>query len=188
MLIAMKGLIGSGKTTSAEYLHKKYNAYHYNCDKRVKAIYASHKEVIAEVNSKILNTVSDSIDLKQLAKIAFGDKQKLLELEAIIYPYLEAEIEALSENYEFVLIDGQQIDKLELDISWSISIIIDEDILIQRVVARDGRSIEQIKEILDIQRSYQMNSDFIVYNNSKLMDLKISLDKVMEEIYEKTSR
>lgn len=188
MLIAIKGLIGSGKTTAANYLHQKYNVYHYNCDLEVKAIYKNHQDVIREVNKKILKTNSDSIDLQQLRMIAFGDKQKLLELEAIVYPYLEAEIDAVAENNLIVLVDGQQIDKLELDFDHSICLKLDEKLLVERVQKRDGRSEAEIKQILDIQNSYQINSDFIVENNGSIAELEAALDGVMEEINEKASR
>ncbi len=188
MLIAIKGLIGSGKTTAANYLHQKYNVYHYNCDIEVKEIYKYHKEVIKEVNEKILHTESDSIDMKQLRVVAFGDKQRLLELEAIVYPYLEAEIDAVAEQNDVVLIDGQQIDKLELEFDYSLCLKLDEPLLIERVSKRDGRTVEEIEQILDIQKSYEVSSDFIVENNGSLADLEASLDAVMEEINEKASR
>lgn len=188
MLIAIKGLMGSGKTTTAEYLHQKYNVYHYNCDKRVKEIYKTHKEVIQKVNEQILNASSDHIDMQQLKVIAFGNKQKLLELESIVYPYLEAEIDAVDSKYDIVLVDGQQIDKLELEIGYSICLKLEENLLIERVSKRDGRTTEEIEQILDIQKSYELSSDITVENNGSLEDLKASLDVVMEEINEKASR
>lgn len=188
MLIAIKGLIGSGKTTTAEYLHQKYNVYHYNCDKRVKEIYKTHKEVIRQVNEQILKTESDHIDMQQLKVIAFGDKQKLLLLESIVYPYIEAEIDTVAEQYEIVLVDGQQIDKLELDITYSICLKLEEQLLIERVSKRDGRTRPEIEQILDIQKSYELSSDFTVENSGSLEQLKAALDVVMEEINEKASR
>lgn len=188
MLIAIKGLIGSGKTTTAEYLHEKYNVYHYNCDKRVKAIYKTHKEVIKQVNKQILNTEADSIDMQQLKVIAFGDKQKLLQLESIVYPYIEAEIDSVTDLYDIVLVDGQQIDKLDLDISFSICLKLEEHLLIERVEKRDGRTKEEIEQILDIQKGYELSSDYVVENNGSLDDLKLSLDKFMEVASEKASR
>lgn len=188
MLIAIKGLIGSGKTTTAEYLHEKYNVYHYNCDKRVKAIYKTHKEVIKQVNTQILNTEADTIDMQQLKVIAFGDKQKLFQLESIVYPYIEAEIDSVTDLYDIVLVDGQQIDKLDLDISFSICLKLEEHLLIERVEKRDGRTKEEIEQILDIQKSYELSSDYVVENNGSLDDLKLSLDKFMEVASEKASR
>lgn len=188
MLIAIKGLIGSGKTTTSNYLHEKYNAYHYNCDERVKKIYASHKEVIKRVNNEVLGTDLDYIDMGQLRIVAFGDESKLAQLEKIIYPYLEAEIDTVSEEYDFVLLDCQQIDKLELDITYNICLKLDEDILVKRVQERDNRSEQQIQDILDIQKQYQIKSDFTVTNNGSVEQLHQELDKVMEEINEKASR
>lgn len=188
MLIAIKGLIGSGKTTTAEYLHQKYNVYHYNCDQRVKKIYSTHKEVIELVNKHILNTESDVIDMQQLKIIAFGNKDKLLELESIVYPYLEAEIDSVCDQYDIVLIDGQQIDKLDLEFDYSICLKLDDKLIIDRVAKRDGRTKEEIEQILDIQKSYEQNSDFTIENNGSENDLKSALDTLMEAINEKANR
>lgn len=188
MLIAIKGLIGSGKTTTSNYLHEKYNAYHYNCDERVKKIYSSHDEVIKRVNTEVLNNDLDYIDMSLLRTVAFGDKRKLAKLEQIIYPYLEAEIDTVSEEYDFILLDCQQIDKLDLDITYNICLKLDEELLIKRVQERDNRSTEQIKDILKIQQQYEIKSDFTVTNNGTVKQLHKELDKVMEEINEKASR
>lgn len=188
MLIAIKGLIGSGKTTTSNYLHEKYNAYHYNCDERVKKIYSTHAEVIKRVNAEVLNNDLDYIDMSLLRTVAFGDKRKLAKLEQIIYPYLEAEIDTVSEEYDFILLDCQQIDKLDLDITYNICLKLDEELLIKRVQERDNRSTEQIKDILKIQQQYEIKSDFTVTNNGTVKQLQKELDKVMEEINEKASR
>lgn len=188
MLIAIKGLIGSGKTTTAEYLHEKYGAYHYNCDARVKSIYKTHKEVIAAVNSQVLDTESDVIDIQQLRTVAFGDAQKLLKLESIIYPYLVAEVDSICEEYPIVLLDCQQVDKMELEIDYNFLLKLDDEKLIERVIARDGRSESQIKDILAIQRQYELKSDYTIENSGSKQQLKEKIDEVMERVNEKASR
>ncbi|WOO86685.1 dephospho-CoA kinase [Mollicutes bacterium LVI A0039] len=188
MLIAIKGLIGSGKTTTSEYLHEKYNAYHYNCDKRVKAIYKTHADVIREVNEKVLETSADSIDMLKLREVAFGDVKKLLMLESIIYPYIEAEIDSVNEAYDFVILDCQQIDKMELDIDHTICLMLDEELIIDRVKLRDGRTRDEIENILEIQKEYEITSDYIAKNNGAITDLQMQLDAIMEEINENAGR
>lgn len=188
MIIAIKGLIGCGKTTTAQYLHDNYNTYHYNCDKRVKTIYQSHKEVIERVNTDILETESQVIDIKQLRDVVFSNPDKLAKLEAIIYPYLEAEIDMITEEYNHVLLDCQQIDKLDLEIDYNIALTLNQDILIERVKERDNRSEAEILEILEIQKKYQIVSDYTVDNSSSLEHLYNELDKVMEDINGKANR
>lgn len=188
MLITIKGLIGSGKTTTSEYLHRKYGVYHYNCDARVKSIYANHKEVINLVNSRVLKTDGDSIDMEKLKSVAFSNPDILLELEDILYPYIEAEIDAVSEEWDIVLVDGQQVDKLDLDVDCTICLKIDDDVLIERVISRDGRTRKQILEILNIQNEYELTADFIIENNGTIEQLYTKLDELMEELNAKASR
>lgn len=188
MLITIKGLIGSGKTTTSEYLHSKYGVYHYNCDVRAKAIYANHKEVIKLVNERVLHTISDSIDMEKLKRIAFSNPDILLDLEDILYPYIEAEIDAISEEWDIVLVDGQQVDKLDLDVDCTICLKIDDDILIDRVISRDGRTRGQILEILKIQNKYELTADYIIDNNGTTSQLHAKLDELMEELNAKANR
>ncbi len=188
MLIAIKGLIGSGKTTTSNYLHEKYNVFHYNCDERVKQNYRDNKDVINKVNSQVLGVKSDSIDLKLLREVAFGNKDKLLMLESIIYPYLNLEINEAAANNQIVLLDCQQIDKMGLKIDYNIALKIDDEILIKRVIERDGRSRTQIEDILAIQKSYELTADYIVLNNDNVSQLYSKLDVIMEEINEKAGR
>lgn len=185
MLIAIKGLIGSGKTTTAKYLHERYDAYHYNCDARVKSIYKTHPEVIKLVNETVLETREDHIDIARLREVAFGNASKLKKLESIIYPYLSAEIDGINDEYKYVILDCQQIDKLNLDIAHSICLKLDEELMISRVELRDGRSRSQIKDILEIQRKYEIDSDYTIDNNGTVAELKEKIDRLMEEINEK---
>lgn len=188
MLIAIKGLIGSGKTTTSNYLHEKYGVFHYNCDARVKENYRTNSDVINKVNKQVLGVESDHIDMNLLREVAFGNKDKLLMLEAIIYPYLNVEINEAAANNQIVLLDCQQIDKMGLNIDYNIALKIDDEILIKRVIERDGRSREQIEDILAIQKSYELAADYVVMNNDDVSHLYSKLDVIMEEINEKASR
>ncbi len=188
MLIAIKGLIGSGKTTTSNYLHDKYNVYHYNCDARVKENYRTNSGVIKAVNEQVLNAVGDEINIELLRDVAFGDKDKLLMLEAIIYPILKTEIYEAAANNDIVLLDCQQIDKMQLDIDYNIALKIDDEVLIDRVINRDGRTRKQIEAILEIQKSYELAADYVVLNNDGLAELHQKLDLIMEEINEKANR
>ncbi len=187
MLLSIKGLIGSGKTTCSQYLQQKHNVYHYDCDKRVKEIYKSNKDVINEINKKILNSDAPSINIETLREQAFGDKQKLIELEKIVYPVLMFEINKLIDMHDIILIDGQQVDKLEVNFDYQIYVTTSTKQIIKRVIERDNRSQEQIYQILKIQNNYEYNGDFIINNNGTKKDLYEKLDGVMEAICKKKS-
>lgn len=189
MIIAIKGLIGSGKTTTSEYLQEKYGAYHYNCDARVKHHYQYDKKVINRVNREVLNTDSKAIDMQVLREVAFSDKSKLDHLEMIIYPYIQCEIDNLAEAEDIVLLDCQQIDKMDVNIDYVLYVQLSDSNITKRVIERDKRTGEQIAEILKIQKGYEVGTvSFTVENNGSKQELYEKLDAVMEAINEKTSR
>ncbi len=183
MIIALKGLIGSGKTTASEYLQSKYQARHYNCDERVKYHYKHTQEVIDAVTNEVLKQPAKVIDLAKLRKVAFSNPQKLAKLEAIIYPYIQAEIENLKSDNKIVVLDCQQIDKIDIAIDYQICIEISEQATIKRVVRRDDRSVSQIIDILNIQKQQKNeNINFTINNDGQVSELYQKLDQVMEVI------
>ncbi len=185
MKIAIKGLIGSGKTTTAEYLNTNYGAFHYNCDKRVKAIYASNKDVIRRVTIEIMGEQLDTIDTKALGNIVFNDEQKLRALEQIIYPYIGQEIEEACESNPIVLLDCQQIDKMNVNADYIFYLKLEDSQIIERVKIRDNRDRAQTKAILEIQKQQEINnSNYTIVNNGSLEQLYEQIDKIMEEINE----
>lgn len=187
MIILIKGLIGSGKTTSAKYLESNFNVYHYNCDVRVKQLYKENEEVIAKVNKEILKNNDKQINVDLLASVVFKDEQKLQELENIVYPYLEKEILNIAKTNKIVLVDGQQVDKLKIKFEYSICLALEKELILKRVQKRDNRSIDEILDILKIQEKYKYECDYLVYNNGTVAELENKLLKVMEEINEKTN-
>lgn len=183
MKIAIKGLIGSGKSTVAKYLCRRYGAVHYNCDQRVKYHYQTNQQIIKLVNQQILQTSSDTIDISKLRAVAFGNKDKLLQLEAIIYPVIYNEIIETCRNHKYVVIDGQQIDKLDIKFDYTIYIETNNDNIIKRVKQRDNRTEQEIEKILAIQNSYKQSQvNKVLINNGQLVDLYSQVDKMMEEL------
>lgn len=187
MIILIKGLIGSGKTTSAKYLEKKFNVYHYNCDLRVKQLYKENEEVITKVNQQILDNNDNQINVTLLANVVFKDEQKLQKLEKIVYPYLEKEILNIAKTNKIVLVDGQQADKLKIKFDYSICLSLEKELILKRVQKRDNRSLDEISDILKIQEKYEYECDYLIYNNGTIAELENKLLRVMGEINEKTN-
>lgn len=181
MKLGIKGLIGSGKTTVANYLTQHYQVYHYNCDLRVKAHYRENKDVIARINRELLVCDDQEINIEKLRSIVFTNKEKLLQLEGIIYPVLQAEIAEICQQHPRVLIDGQQIDKLDLEFDGMIYVNAPRKQIVSRVNKRDKRTVAEIEDILTIQGSYQRGTvDFIIENNGTFEHLFQQVDKIME--------
>lgn len=183
MIIKIKGLIGSGKTTCAEYISTNYSFVHYNCDQRVKYLYANDQKLIAEITEKIIGERKSQIDIEQLKKVVFANNNKLQELEQIIHPAIKAEIEQLMKSNN-ILLDCQQIDKLGLKVDYSLNIQTQTAQIEQRVINRDGRSTEEIARILKIQESTNVvdSSEYIIKNDETVEIFKQRIDEMMEVI------
>ncbi len=188
MLISIQGLIASGKTTSAHYLQLKYNAYHYNCDERVKNLYIENESLIKDVNELIIGECNLHVDVNKLRQIVFNDSHKLNQLEALVYPYVEAEIKNLKQTYELILVDGQQAHKLNLDYAAKLYISASLEIVRARVINRDKRTEHEVDAILNIQMAQKINYDYMIENNYDVDDLYQKIDMFMKELYDKTRR
>lgn len=180
MKIALKGNIGSGKTTVSKYLSEKYHYYHFNCDEQVANMYMSNDELIARVNKEILNCHNSIVNKNDLKKIVFSDEKKLRELERIVYPYLENILSGISAQN--IVFDCQQIEKLKIDIDVRIYIEIDKKIEVGRVMKRDNRLESEVNSIIDIQNNEIKKYDFIISNSGNLDELYEQIDEVIRSI------
>ena len=175
MIIAVKGLIGSGKSTISNYLVENYEFSLINCDKIVHEIYENDENI----KKKICDTFDlEVFDRKILGSIVFSNVSKLQELEAIVHPILEKTCQKIINNNENVVIDCQIIDKLDIEYDLGLIAVASENTIINRVQARDGRSEAEIKDILKHQsrihllsvRSYAIDTE---------VDYKQTIDKVI---------
>ncbi len=108
------GLIGSGKSTFIN-IAKKMGHDIIDADK----INVYNKKIIKEkIEREISNKVyinDTDIDRKLLSNIIFNDKNKLMLLESILYPFIEEEILLMIKNSKskLIFIEGINIHKLK---------------------------------------------------------------------------
>ncbi|MGL5021374.1 MAG: dephospho-CoA kinase [Mycoplasmatales bacterium] len=175
MIIAIKGLIGSGKSTIANLLEEKHNFHVVNCDKIVHEMYSNDNDL----TNKIVKTFNlEVFDTKVLGSIVFNDVDKLKELEKIVHPLLNFKCQEIIDLYENVVIDCQIIDKLEIEYDLSILATASIDIIIDRVSKRDNRTIEDIKKIIKIQeQNYLLEKRMYAVNTEE--NIEDVLDKII---------
>ncbi|MFV0246368.1 MAG: dephospho-CoA kinase [Mycoplasmatales bacterium] len=186
IIIAFKGLIGSGKSTATEYVLNNYDAITYNCDKAVKKLYHENEIVIDKVNKEILNESNDYIDIKDLKEIVLNDNNKLEKLEYIVYPYLTRDIkELILQEAKYLVLDCQQIDKIYNDVDYFIQIDTHKESILSRVKTRDDRSFEETTKIINIQENLIIdNNKFTLSNNGTKEKLYNQIDQLLRMIDE----
>lgn len=190
MIIAIKGYTGSGKTTFSKIIAEQYGADVFECDKYVHYLYQTVDEVITKVN-QALSLVNDDltissapeIDMQLLKKTVKDKPDFLLELERIVYPYVEAKINELARQVEKLYLDCPIVDKLAIKYDQCIWISSSNESSIERVYTRDKREREQTKKFLEIQEKIIVkDKDCLeILNNETLAAFEVKIKEIMEQ-------
>lgn len=195
-VIGLTGQSGAGKTTVCKVFDEKGFAI-INADKIARFIMEKGSPCLAEVTEcfgkDILNG-DGSLNRQKLADIVFGDREKLMQLNAISYPYITSEILKMinkyrDENRKYVLIDAPTLFESRADdfCDLIISVTASEKLRTERIAARDGLTPEQIKERFSSQHTEEFfinHSDFIIKNNNSADELIEKAEEVAEKIKE----
>lgn len=195
-VIGLTGQSGAGKTTVCKVFGEKGFAI-INADKIARFIMEKDSPCLAEVTEcfgdRILNG-DGSLNRQKLADIVFCDREKLMQLNAISYPYITSEILKMinkyrDENRKYVLIDAPTLFESRADdfCDLIISVTASEKLRTERIAARDGLTPEQIKERFSSQHTEEFfinHSDFIIKNNNSADELIEKAEEVAEKIKE----
>lgn len=173
-LAAITGSIGCGKTTLARIVRELGYAV-YDVDGWVRRIY-NNKDFLAELEKVFAGSVKNgAADKRYLRQIVFSDKNKLRQLENLIFPFLNRKIKKLiTKKARFngiCFIDIALLFEKGWDKYCDVIILADVDYEIQkqRVMKRDNVSAEDFDKINNIQLK---NDDKKV-----LSDIVIDTDK-----------
>ena len=192
-IIGLMGGVGSGKSTVADILEKKYGAHLIITDDIAKKLYEKGEEgyhrIVSYFGNEILSE-NGEINRKKLSEIVFADKEKLKKLNSFIHPLVVEsvldvieEIKLANENKTkeqqvpyivietAILIEAGYRDLC--DTVWYVAV--DEEVRKQRLMNIRGYSEAKIDAILKNQMSdkdFSDNCDKILYNNGELYDLE----------------
>lgn len=167
LIIGLTGSIAMGKSTISKML-KSLGGIIYDADMRSKHYLFSLTEIKEHFKDAVNN---DKISTEKLAKIVFNNKEKLLLLEYIIYPYLHKEVQVLMKQYSssnrIIVLDMPKLFEGGFAKYCEYVLVVDapKRLQYQRIVRREKYSAEQIKDIIKNQMD---NNDKI-----KLADFKI---------------
>lgn len=173
--VGITGGIGSGKTCVCTVFEKMGVPVFY-ADEEAKKISESDAVV-----SKIVETFGSSIlgkdskvDRKKLSEYVFSNPGELKKLNAIIHPLVKKRFENwLVENGDkkYILKEAAILFESGLDkeMDYTITIIADKEIRIERVKKRSNLTEEAIEKIMSSQWSDQekiKQSSFVINNNA----------------------
>lgn len=173
MIIGVKGKIGSGKTTLSKFICEKYDYIHFNCDECISRFYQDD-----EIKIKICELLDlKTFNLADVRNIVFEDQQLLKKLELFFYELLEIEITKLLEYNKNIVIDGVNVEMLNVDYDLTLIASADVQTLIQRVIKRDMKSEEQIRKILNIQTNH-----YVLKNRTYTINTESNYEILIEKI------
>ncbi len=181
LLIALTGGIASGKTAVAE-LFAKLGVPVLDTDQIARDVVApgmpALNRLVVEFGPEILNA-QGSLDRADMRERVFSDPAQRVQLEAILHPAIREELSrrsaAADGDYQIhvipLLVETGQPD------AYDRVLVIDcpESAQIERLLARDGTSLEQAQEILAAQasREERLNAAHdVIENTGTLADLE----------------
>ena len=191
---ALTGRSGSGKSYASEYLAEKGTL---TIDSDVLAREVVEKgskcldELVEEFSSEILKADS-TLDRKKLADICFANERKKSKLDRIIHPYI---IERLLSCFDELKENGARYCVVEAGALVEsglyavcdriVMITADEDKQIERIMLRDGITLQQAQTRLEAQlHAAELKDlcDMIITNNGTLEEFDIKLDSLAGQL------
>lgn len=162
-IIGLTGGIASGKTSISQHF-KQLGAAAINCDKLAHEIYEPgtkcYEKLIEHFGTDILSS-DNRINRKILGAIVFENKTKLNELNEIVWPELQTEIQRLigkvriEKTHDVVIIEAAVLlhanEQRNMHEVWSS--IVPVELAIQRLINRDNLNEQQAKQRITSQPS-----------------------------------
>ena len=186
-IIAITGGIGTGKTQASSFF-KSIGKKVICADSLVKNIYKT------EDAKKLIRTMAPTaieneiINFPELRNIFFNNEQIKNDIEKFIYSNLEQFFKnEISSKDKIIFYDVPLLfeNNLEDKVDFSLLIHSDEQTQIERIVSRDNIDNVAAKKILShqipINNKIQL-SDYVIYNNKSIKNLKNELQIFVDEI------
>lgn len=176
IIVGLTGGIGSGKTTVAK-LFEKQGIPIYIADERAKMI-MERPDVVQSVQQIFPTSVMNErglLDRSKIKQLVFDNKKLLEQLNQVVHPQVKKDFDDWLEQHQNAPIVMKESailfeNGLEKTCDAVIVVVAPEEVRIERVMARDGVSKEQVLKIIDNQMKDAekvKRSQYIIENNNK---------------------
>jgi dephospho-CoA kinase len=185
--IGLTGGIASGKSTVAQRF-TELGVPVIDADEAARAVVAPGKPGLAEVVRRFGSSVvaaNGELDRRTLRDLIFKDPAARRDLEAILHPLIRAEMELSAERAVGpyivmaipLLVEGGSRDRVDR----VLVVDVDEAMQLERVMARDGCTLEQARAIVASQASRSARltaADDVLLNTGTVTDLRQAVDRL----------
>lgn len=174
-LVGLTGGIGCGKTTVLEEF-KRLGVPCFVADQHASDYY-QEPDFLTEIRKLFGLTVfldSSSVDKKKIASIVFSDKEKLLQLNALIHPRVMNDFRTWAYNQNpkdgYVIIESAILYEYNLDrqLDKIIAVYLEKEERMRRLQLRDHTSREALEARMNNQLSAEEKmdrADYVVLNH-----------------------
>lgn len=180
--VGITGGIGSGKSTVCRMLAERGVAL-YDADSRAKELMSS-SEALREALIESFGTETfndEGLNRAYLAGRVFNDAEQLKRLNSIVHPAVIADFEAWAEAQEgnYVVFESAILFEAGLEdrVDVVVAVMAPESLRVERVMARDGHSKEQVMARINNQMSDDERSD-----RSKYSIVNIDVEDLEEDV------
>ena len=191
--VAITGGIATGKSSVLQYIMMKGYVV-YSSDSLAHDVLRNEgkEAVLCEFGRSILGD-NGEINRSLLGKIVFNDLDKLNKLNMIIHPYVKIRIEEIikaNPDLDIIFFEVPLLFEAGMEDMFDVSINIycDIDTQIERIVARDNRSIEDALNIIKSQMgTYERNrrATYAIDNTNNLEETYKKIDKIIRGVLSK---
>ncbi|EJE7233585.1 dephospho-CoA kinase [Clostridium sporogenes] len=192
--VGLTGGIGAGKSTISEMIREK-NVPVIDADKISRKVLNLYPEILTKVKEVFgKEFLDDNGELKrrEFGSYIFKNKNKRIEYEDIIMPYITKEtferMEELKKNKEPIcVLDAPTLIEQGLYKYMDVNILVwvDKNTQINRVVKRDGLNKSEVINRINSQMSMEEKKKFVNYiidNSKDIENTKGELDKIFMEV------
>ncbi len=174
--IGITGGMGSGKTTVCRVFESLGIPVYY-ADLKAKALMQSDAQLIAAIQAEFGEQTYDQhqqLNRAYLAEKAFSNAEQTAKLNALVHPAVYHDFEKWAKTWEankpYVLKEAALLFESDSykQCDYSILVLADHQVKIERIKARDGLQEEQILARMDKQWSDAQKlekANFVIHNN-----------------------
>lgn len=186
LTVIVTGGIGSGKSAVCALLRERGIPV-YDCDSRVKELYTVRKSLVPRLEEALgspLRLPDGPLDKARLASLIFSDSQARETVEGIVYPVLLQDFKrwrSRQSGVPFVALESAIILSKPVFDGLAQAVVLvtaPEEVRIQRVMARDGVSREQVQQRLQAQSVPLEKVNVTLINDGSPEALSAAVDRV----------
>lgn len=188
--IGLTGGIATGKTTIARHL-TSLGIRVIDADEIAREVLDLYPEILEYLRSTYGDSVFEDgkLNRKALGRIIFESEEERKKYLKVIMPRIREEIgrRLKEDTAAFVVLDAPLLfeENFHKDVDVTITVYADENVQLQRLMARDGYTEDEarrrIRAQMDLQEKRKL-STYVINNSGKLEDTMEDLDKILERL------